>query len=345
MNKMLRDSKSLSCVDQKHDPTESKKVLKTVLDFMQTAKENGTLNKFLDPDRKRTYYHDADVLHFLICQDGYEEHLKQYLQIYSSVYTDNDRVLCSLFKELFRRYEGRLDYKKFKKRCRNLFNGKTQKALILLRDLGQSELVSKISHVVLKRDPLSFEEFYQPQKVKDDELPENMGPLVERDSARMTRLHRAVYYNQERIVDQILGWADDNKNDPKVTEWIVNCVARDDCGFTPFYVAFACGHKTLCAKIMQFLNQVLGRKELEKHLAEKKGFVHRALKEAIVFKESEMFEMILTNSKRILGQDLLDCVFVLGNWREKYMPLISYRKKSQNLLLVMNPITTSDTRN
>ena len=205
--------------------------------------------------------------------------------------------------------------------------------------------MSKISHVVLKRDPLSFEEFYQPQKVKDDELPENMGPLVERDSARMTRLHRAVYYNQERIVDQILGWADDNKNDPKVTEWIVNCVARDDCGFTPFYVAFACGHKTLCAKIMQFLNQVLGRKELEKHLAEKKGFVHRALKEAIVFKESEMFEMILTNSKRILGQDLLDCVFVLGNWREKYMPLISYRKKSQNLLLVMNPITTSDTRN
>ena len=49
LNKMLRYSKSLRCVDQKQDPMERKKVLKIVLDFMQTAKEKGTLIKFLNP--------------------------------------------------------------------------------------------------------------------------------------------------------------------------------------------------------------------------------------------------------------------------------------------------------
>ena len=67
LNKMLRYSKSLRCVDQKQDPMERKKVLKIVLDFMQTAKEKGTLIKFLNPEK--LFYKDdyADILHFLIC--------------------------------------------------------------------------------------------------------------------------------------------------------------------------------------------------------------------------------------------------------------------------------------
>ena len=143
----------------------------------------------------------------------------------------------------------------------------------------------------------------------------------------MTRLHRAVYYNQERIVNQILEWAVGNKNNPKITEWIVNCVARDDYGFAPFYVAFACGHKELCTKIMEFLNQVLRQEELEEYMADEKGFLHLALEEAITFEEIEMFEFILTNSKIILGRNLLDCVSMSGNWRKKYIPLIRYRKE------------------
>ena len=178
--------------------------------------------------------------------------MKQYLEIFASVYSNNDQVLCSLLKRLFRRNEGRQVFKEFKKRCRNLFNGKTQKALIiLLRDIRRSEVVPRISHVVLKRDPLSFEEFYQPKHPTEEELlmlTVNMESLVERDSARMTRLHRAVYYKQKENVDQILEWAVDNKNDPEVAKRIVNCASRDDYGFTPFYVAFACGHKELCTK-------------------------------------------------------------------------------------------------
>ena len=328
LNKMLQDSKqikkSLRCGHWKHDPMEKKKVLKIVLDFMLAAKEMGTLNAFLSQktlDNKDNY---ADVLHFLICQEGYEDHLKQYLEIFSSVYANDDQVQCSLLKRLFRQHE---KSRQFKERCRNLFNGKTQKALIILRDLGRGEVASRISCLVLKRDHLSFEEFYEPQKVEDDEFQEKLESLVERDSARMTRLHRAVYYNQERIVDQILEWAVGNKNNPKIIEWIVNCVARDDYGFAPFYVAFACGHKELCTKIMQFLQQVLGEKELEKYLSDKNGFLYRALKEAIIFEEIEMFEFILTNSKIILGRDLLDCVSMSRNWRKKYIPLIRYRKE------------------
>ena len=79
---------------------------------------------------------------------------------------------------------------------------------------------------------------------------------------------------------------------------------------------------------MEFLNQVLEIRELEKYLADRKGFLHRALKEAIIFEEIEMFEMILTDSKIIFGQELLDCVISMSvNWRKKYMPLISERKE------------------
>ena len=102
LNKMLRYSKSLHCVDQKQDPMERKKVLKIVLDFMQTAKEKGTLIKFLNPEK--LFYKDdyADILHLLICQDGYKENLKQYLEIFASVYSNNDQVLCSLLREFDR---------------------------------------------------------------------------------------------------------------------------------------------------------------------------------------------------------------------------------------------------
>ena len=143
----------------------------------------------------------------------------------------------------------------------------------------------------------------------------------------MTRLHRAVYYNQEGIVYDILEWAVVKKKKPEVAEWIVNCVACDDDGFTPFYVAFARGHKELCTKIMEFLNQVLGRKELEKYWTHENGFLQSAFLEAISFEEIEMFEMILTNSKEILGQYPWDCDSMSYKWRMQYIPLISFRKK------------------
>ena len=142
----------------------------------------------------------------------------------------------------------------------------------------------------------------------------------------MTRLHRAVYYNQEGIVYDILEWAVVKKKKPEVAEWIVNCVACDDDGFTPFYVAFARGHKELCTKIMQFLQQVLRQEELEEYMADEKGFLQSALREVIIFEEIEMFEMILTNSKRIFGQFPWECVSMSENWRCRYIPLIMYRK-------------------
>ena len=125
----------------------------------------------------------------------------------------------------------------------------------------------------------------------------------------------------------ILEWAVVNKKKPEVAEWIVNFVAHDDYGFTPFYVAFACGHKELCTEIMEFLNEVLGRKELEKYWTHENGFLQSAFLEAISFEEIEMFEMILTNSKIILGQDPWDCVSMSYKWRYQYIPLISGRKK------------------
>ena len=152
----------IHCVASIGKTTERKVVLKLVLYFMQTAKENGTLNKFLDPIEKGVYITESlmythrkenynVILPFLICDC--DEQFKQFLKIFSSVYSNYEQKLCGLLEDLFN------------ERCTHLFNGKTQKALNILRELGWSKVLSKISHVVLKRDPQLFREFYQPHKV------------------------------------------------------------------------------------------------------------------------------------------------------------------------------------
>ena len=90
-----------------------------------------------------------------------------------------------------------------------------------------------------------------------------------------------------------------------MAEGVVDCVARDDYAFTPFYVAFVCGHEDLCRKIMQFLNRVVGCAELINYLTSRNGFLHRTLLDALVFEKIDKFEMPLANVKEIFGHELI----------------------------------------
>ena len=75
---------------------------------------------------------------------------------------------------------------KFNERCRDLFHGKIQKVLIILRNLGRNQLLSSVFYHVHKIDPTSLDTIYQTKKPTERG---NMQSLLERDSARMTRLH------------------------------------------------------------------------------------------------------------------------------------------------------------
>jgi hypothetical protein len=61
-----------------------------------------------------------------------------------------------------------------------------------------------------------------------------------------------------------------------VADKIINEVlARDDFGFTPFYVAAVRGQEEIYHKMLTFLKQILSDKILEKHWTDPNGFVSR----------------------------------------------------------------------
>ena len=333
LEKMLRHTKTLRCVDGNSNATEWRNVLKLVLDFMSEAKDKGKLNKFLDPEKeKEAEYLDAQLLHFLICQDNCESLLEHYLTLFSKIYPEKDAVLLNLLEQAFDYYGNTFvlfyDSEDKKERYREWFIGKIKKLLDIFRTLKREKVLEKMFSLVLKKDPEAFEAFYGPQE-RNETIRMALASLSERDAGRMTHLHRAIYFNQSEDVDEILQWVVGNKNIPEVFEKIiVNCVARDDYAFTPFYVAFARGHKELCGKIMKFLKQVLTTDELEKHLTDKKGFLHRALLEAIIYEETDMVEMILQNIKDIFGQDHFRFLLESDNCQHEYLRFISLQKKT-----------------
>ncbi len=65
--------------------------------------------------------------------------------------------------------------------------------------------------------------------------------LMERDSCRITRLHRAAYYGNKEALEGMLERIRQNLTNPehkKVAGKIINeIMARDEYGITPLYVA------------------------------------------------------------------------------------------------------------
>jgi hypothetical protein len=133
--------------------------------------------------------------------------------------------------------------------------------------------------------------------------------LMERDSYRMTRLHRAAFHGNTKAVEKMLRKIRHNFDDSehkKVAYKITNEVmARDEFGFTPFYVAAVRGKEEIYHMMLTFLKQILPDKILEKHWTDPNGFVCRALYDAIESENIPMFNLILVAVKKELGQNKL----------------------------------------
>jgi hypothetical protein len=106
-----------------------------------------------------------------------------------------------------------------------------------------------------------------------------------------------------------LGKIRQNLNDPvhkKVSLKIINKVmARDEYGFTPFYVAAVRGQEEIYHKMLTFLKEILPNKKLKKHFTDPNGFVRHALSDAIESENIQMFNLILVAVKKELGQNKL----------------------------------------
>jgi ankyrin repeat protein len=169
-----------------------------------------------------------------------------------------------------------------------------------------------LSQLALVWDKQVFDTFYQPCRPnKDEDYSESQLPLAS-DSNGMTRLHRAAFYGDAEIVDDIL---ETIRNDfssgqhPDAIKLLVESAVTDimlahyDKSFTPFYVAAACDHKEICLKILSFLKEIRGADHKEDLTCY--GFVHSAMWDAILFKNLQMFQVILEAVKEACGQNSL----------------------------------------
>jgi hypothetical protein len=94
-----------------------------------------------------------------------------------------------------------------------------------------------------------------------------------------------------------------------MAEQMVNVMCYDENGFTPFYVAAARGNEIIYCKMLLFLKNFYEKQNtsdtLEKILTAPNGFVHHALSDAMESENLEMFQVILSSVKNILGQTTL----------------------------------------
>ena len=317
-----------SRVDTSEKSMEMKKVLELFLKFMYEAGQKGKLESFLASRNGAVAYDfEAHFLHYLICQNGYENCLQQFLEMYTLL--SKDELLVNLLEKVFKRYEDWSEDES-ERNIQTILVGKIENVLILLQT--RSEVLARISHVILKRDPRAFANFYKPEHLQKEEEKKDeslKSLLLDRDSARMTRLHRAIYYGETGVVINILHlWFDQiKKANPEAKEAIEKVLATDVYGFTPCYVAYALKQKELYIKILEFLKEVLGDDDLKKYLMDKKGFLQVALLEALSFEEIDMLEMILSGIKTVFGQGVLLEDVLKSKHNKRYMEFLSHRKK------------------
>jgi hypothetical protein len=242
------------------------------------------------------------MLTFFIFNENYESHLKTFLRLLSrsTAYSD-DSKFENLLKKTFCSKE-------------HFIGGRIEKVLIILHELSRQNLLIQLYSIILAIEPESFQNIYQPPSIEGDAVGKDVesmdwNMLMERDSYRMTRLHRAAFYGDKEMVAEMLERIRQNLTDPvhkKVAYKIINEVlARDEYGFTPFYVAAVHGQEEIYHKMLTFLKQILPDFRLEKHLINLKGFVQRALSDAIESENIPMFNLILVAVKKELGQNKL----------------------------------------
>jgi hypothetical protein len=234
------------------------------------------------------------MLTFLIFNENYDSHLEIYLERLSrsANYSDNSNF-ASLLKMILQESK------------RHFVRGRIGKMLIILNELERRNLLTRLYGTILVTEPEAFHSIYKPIE-EEGEIPADLHFLLERDSYRMTRLHREAFHGNTEAVEEMLERIRQNLTDPEqkeVADKIINeIIARDEYGFTPFYVAAACGHKEIYHKMLAFLKQVLPGNTLEEHLIDEKGFVHRGLSDSIDSENIQMFQLILKAVKKELGQ-------------------------------------------
>jgi hypothetical protein len=307
---------------------EQQETVHHLLQFMTNQREAFQMCFRLKLDSYYGTFEDIAIvpmLTFLIFNENYESHLKVFLGLLSrsTVYSD-DYYFENLLKEVFCSKE-------------HFIGGRIEKVLITLQELNRQNLLTQLYGIVLAIEPEAFQNIYQPPSIEGHSLKGEMHlkMLMERDSYRMTRLHRAAFHGNTKAIEEMLGkirrnWAG------KVAYKIINKVmVQDQYGFTPLYVAAVRGQEEIYHKMLVFLKQILLDKKLKYHSTDTKGFVHRALSDAIESENIPMLQLLLEAFKKELGQKKLLQILRLRSESFHFGSFVSACSKTRKMFDVM----------
>ncbi|XP_059351750.1 uncharacterized protein LOC132088082 [Daphnia carinata] len=226
---------------------------------------------------------------YLIYHDKYRRHLKKFLTLLSkyTAYSD-DLKLAELLIEVFRSKD-------------QMMAGRVAETLKILQELGRSAVLVQL-YGVLSIDPEAFQNICQPYRLgEEDALPTDLNILLGRDSYDMTLLHRAAFYGDVNIVEQILARFRQPELDDGVKQKLRKVVLE---GYTPFYFATAKNQKEVCSKLLAFVKDIFPNASTGE-LTELNVNIHQSFYLAVKSKNAKMFQLTLTVVKKELGHDYL----------------------------------------
>ncbi|KAK4011357.1 hypothetical protein OUZ56_020473 [Daphnia magna] len=272
---------------------EHQQTMSDLLQFLEN--QPVAFNEYFGPNRELRI---KPILELLMGSDDYRSHLETFLKLLSksTAYSD-DIKFAKLLMEVFRSKE-------------HLMPGQIAKTLAVLHGLGRSTLLVQLYGGVLAVKPEAFQTLYQPRRLEqEDAIPTDLVKFLETDSYGMTRLHRAAFYGDVEILDQMLARFGQLELDDEAKQAVRQVVLE---GYTPFYFAAVKSHEKVCSNLLVFVKDIFpdlltGKSTLFN------GFIHRSLDHAMESENVEMFHLILKVVKKELGHEyLLDLLVATG---------------------------------
>ena len=275
------------------DQEERGKNIKIVLDFMQKHRK---ILKQLDEKKNRNLEnYKGEMLEILILNKCYAGLIKQYLKLLSWLYKNKNDSFIQLLNTAINNCSSNKT---------NNNDEAIEKILYTLRDLGRLNIVHRISCVTLKWNPIAFEHFYQ-LNLPQDMITEStdIQSLLVQNSAGMTQMHRAAFYGEAEVSQRLLDFrlTPDNR---KIAQKIVidHYMASDDDLLTPLHIAATRGHEIVLRNTLQFLKKVLSDHKLRKDLTSPNGLLYNVMKDALIYRNYTMIQIISKSVKLFLGR-------------------------------------------
>ncbi|XP_045028698.1 uncharacterized protein LOC123471438 [Daphnia magna] len=269
---------------------EHQQTMSDLLQFLEN--QHVAVNEYFGPDQG---FMLKSILELLMGSDNYCSHLETFLKLMSksTAYSD-DIKFAKLLMEVFCSKEHQM-------------SGQIAKTLAVLHGLGQSTLLVQLYAGVLAVKPEAFQTLYQPRRLEqEDAIPTDLVKFLERDSYGMTRLHRAAFYGDVEILDQMLARFGQLELDDEAKQALRQVLLE---GYTPFYFAAVKSHEKVCSNLLVFVKD----DALTDESTLFNGYIHRSLNRAMESENVEMFQLILKVVKKELGHAyLLDLLIATG---------------------------------